>query len=170
MGPFIWTNLNPLHPRMLCAKFGWNWPSGSEKKIFKFRQCIFAIVIISHWKSLWSFIWWNLNPLHPRMLCAKFGWNWPSGSWEEDENVKSLQMDRQTDNVSSSGKLKKLYNLTLRSKIKVKLESWMYTTHRVMVIHPCAKYGKTNVKAKRSNVPDTNLHRQNDRVIPTYLP
>ena len=27
----IWTNLNPLHPRMYCAKFGWNWPSGSGK-------------------------------------------------------------------------------------------------------------------------------------------
>ena len=33
---------------------------------------------------------------HPRMLCAKFGRNWPSGSGE-DENVKSLQTDRQTD-------------------------------------------------------------------------
>ena len=31
------------------------------------------------------------------MLCAKFGWNWPSGSEEEDEHVKSLQTDRQTD-------------------------------------------------------------------------
>ena len=35
------------------------------------------------------------------MLCAKFawnrpnGWNWPSGSWEENENVKSLQTDGQ---------------------------------------------------------------------------
>ena len=38
----------------------------------------------------------NLNPLYPRMLCAKFGWNWPSGSWEEDENVKSLQIGGQT--------------------------------------------------------------------------
>ena len=26
----------------------------------------------------------NLNSIHPRMLCAKFGWNWPSGSGEED--------------------------------------------------------------------------------------
>ena len=43
------------------------------------------------------FIWTNLNPLHPGMLCAKFGWNWPIGSGEEDENVKSLQTDRQTD-------------------------------------------------------------------------
>ena len=31
------------------------------------------------------------------MFCAKFGWNWPSGSGEEDENVKSLQTDWQTD-------------------------------------------------------------------------
>ena len=29
------------------------------------------------------------------MLCAKFGWNWPSGSGEEDENVKSLQQRQQ---------------------------------------------------------------------------
>ena len=33
---------------------------------------------------------------HPRMLCAKFGWNWPSGS-VEDENVKSLQTDERMD-------------------------------------------------------------------------
>ena len=33
-------------------------------------------------------------------------------------------------------------NLTLRSKFKVVSGSWMYATHRLMVIHPCAKYGK----------------------------
>ena len=32
---FIWTNLNPLHPRMLCAKFGWNKTNGSGKQDFK---------------------------------------------------------------------------------------------------------------------------------------
>ena len=31
------------------------------------------------------------------MLCAKFGRNWPSGSEEEDEDVKSLLTERQTD-------------------------------------------------------------------------
>ena len=31
------------------------------------------------------------------MLCSKFGWIWPSGSGEEDENVKSLQTDRWID-------------------------------------------------------------------------
>ena len=25
-----------------------------------------------------------MNPIHLRMLCAKFGWNWPGGSGEED--------------------------------------------------------------------------------------
>ena len=25
-----------------------------------------------------------LNPIHPRILCAKFGWDWLSGSREED--------------------------------------------------------------------------------------
>ena len=49
------------------------------------------------WKRAGSFIWGNLITLHQGILCAKFGWNWPSGSGEEDENVKSLQTDGQTD-------------------------------------------------------------------------
>ena len=40
-GPFIWTKLNPIHPRMFCIKFSWNWPSGSGEEDFKFCQCIF---------------------------------------------------------------------------------------------------------------------------------
>ena len=97
-GPFIWTNLNPPFPRMFCAKFGWNWPSGSGEEDFLISSMYFYyFVIISPWKRAGPFIWTNLNPLHPRMLCAKFCWNWPSSSGEEDENVKSLQTDRQTD-------------------------------------------------------------------------
>ena len=43
------------------------------------------------------------------MLCAKFGWNWPTGSGEEDENVKSLrhqrrQRRRRITNISWSEK------------------------------------------------------------------
>ena len=133
---FIWTNTNHLHPKMLCGKFGLNWPSSSEEEDFlissiyfryfkiiplekgwgpSFEQswlpftqgCIvpslvefgpvglekdFLIsslyfchwVIISPWKRVGSFIWTNLNPLHPRMHCAKFGWNWHSASGEVD--------------------------------------------------------------------------------------
>ena len=78
-GPFIWKNLNPLYPRMLRAKFSWNWLSGPGEKDFIILSMYFHyFVIISPWKRAGSFIWTNLNPLHPRMLCAKFGWNWPS--------------------------------------------------------------------------------------------
>ena len=45
----------------------------------------------------WPFIWTNFKPLYPMMLCAIFYLNWPSGSWEEDVNVKSIQTDGQTD-------------------------------------------------------------------------
>ena len=58
---------------------------------------IYYFPIISPLRRVWPFIWTNLNPLHPGILCAKFGWSWPSGSEEEDENMKSLQMDGQRD-------------------------------------------------------------------------
>ena len=51
-------------------------------------------VIISPWKKAWPFVWTNLNLLHLRMRCAKFGWKRPRGSGEEDKNVKSLQQRR----------------------------------------------------------------------------
>ena len=85
VGPLIWTNLYPLHPRILCTKFGWNWPSGSGEEYFEIPLMYFPyLVIISPWKRAWPFIWTNLNPLHSRMLCAEFGWNWFNGSGEED--------------------------------------------------------------------------------------
>ena len=35
-------------------------------------------LIIIFMRIYWFFIWRNLNPLHPRMLCAKIVWNWIS--------------------------------------------------------------------------------------------
>ena len=81
---FIWTNLNSLHPMVLCTQFGWNKPSGSEEKILKILLMYFPnFVIISPWKRVGSFIWTNLNLLYQRMLCAKFDWNWPSVTGED---------------------------------------------------------------------------------------
>ena len=82
-GAFIWTNLNPLHPRMLWPKFGWNWPSGSGEDFLLLSMYFHYSVIISPWKRAGPFIWTKLNPLHPRMLCAKLGWNRLSGSGED---------------------------------------------------------------------------------------
>ena len=124
-------------------------------------------VIIFPWKGQCPpVIWRNLNPLHPGILCAKFGWNCPSSSGEEDEHVKSLQTDGRTDRHTDDGwqvirkahlsfqfrwakkaeartqsHVRNPINMTLRSKVNVVSGSWMYLTHPVMVIDPCAKYG-----------------------------
>ena len=48
---FVWTNLNPLHSRMFCAKFGWNWLSGSGEH-FKISSMYFRYFFnISPWKG-----------------------------------------------------------------------------------------------------------------------
>ena len=114
--PFIWTNLNSLHPRMICTKFDRNWSSGSgEEDFLNFLVYFCFFAIISPCRKALPFIWTKLNPLAPRMICSKFGWNWPSGSGEEVENVKVYrQTDRQTDDgrsekltwAFSSGELK----------------------------------------------------------------
>jgi hypothetical protein len=55
------------------------------KKIFRWSHLIFCIfVIISTLNRTWPFIWTIYNFLYPTMLCAKFDWNWPAGSGEED--------------------------------------------------------------------------------------
>ena len=47
VGPIIWTNVNPHHTRMLCAKFGWNRSNGSGEEDFwisSMHFCNFVIV------------------------------------------------------------------------------------------------------------------------------
>ena len=59
----------------------WFW----RRRFFLILSMYFRyFIIISPWKRAGFFIWTKLNPLHPRMLCAKFGWYWLSGSGEED--------------------------------------------------------------------------------------
>ena len=106
---FIWRNLNPYHPSMLVRRLIEIGSVVLEKRNFLISSMYFRyFVIFSPWKRAGFFIWINFNPLHPRMLCAKFGWNWPSGSGEEDDNVKSLrqrQQRRQTTDKFWSEKL-----------------------------------------------------------------
>ena len=45
----------------------------------------------------------NENSLHPMMLCVMFVWNWSSGSGEEEEHVKSLQIGGRTDEWQTTG-------------------------------------------------------------------
>ena len=112
VGSFNWTNLNPLHPRMLCAKFGWDWPSGSEEKKWKYgkftttpttRTTTDKFIRIAH-LSLW--LRWgktsNLQfievyeqkkqvykiflhfhfPISQQILITASNKDWPYGFWE----------------------------------------------------------------------------------------
>ena len=46
-------------------------------------------------------------------------------------------------------------NMTLRSKVNFELGKWIYVSHLLMVIDPCAKYGKPLSNKKNSYEPDT---------------
>ena len=84
--------LKSLSPKDACAKFGWNWPSASGEDFLISSMYFRYFVINSPWKRAKHFIWTILNPCHlpVRLLCAKFDWNWPSGSGEEDFLISSM--------------------------------------------------------------------------------
>ena len=67
-----------------------------EKKVLNFISVFPLFHNYPPWKRPWPFNWINLNPLHQRMLWAKFGRYWPSDSWQEDENAKKFT-DRRTE-------------------------------------------------------------------------
>ena len=77
-------HLNKLEspsPRILCTRFGWNWPNGSWEDEFKISSMYFRyFIIISTWERTWTFIWTNLNSLYLKMRCVQFSWNLPSDS------------------------------------------------------------------------------------------
>ena len=90
--PFIRTNLNPIYSMMLCAKFGWNRPIGSGDEDLLVSSVYF--LLFRYYLTLENgvaFIWTNLNP----ELCHV--WLKLSGFGEEDENMKNIQTDGQTD-------------------------------------------------------------------------
>ena len=88
----LWKLLHPI-ARMLCTKFGWNWPNGSREEDFKILP---NVVLLSPWKRAGSYIWTIWISIHPRMLYAKFGWNWPRHYGEKRWKCEKFT-DRQTD-------------------------------------------------------------------------
>ena len=84
---------------MLCAKFGWNWPIGTGAKRFLnfINTGIFSLLWNNHHfeKGVALHLKKIESPLPKDAFCQVW-WNWPSGSREEEENVKSLQTDGRT--------------------------------------------------------------------------
>jgi hypothetical protein len=71
LGPFMWTNLNFLHPRIICVKFNWIWPAGFGEDFFKILMYFYSFAIISPWRRVISFIWTTWIP-------TTEGWFMPS--------------------------------------------------------------------------------------------
>ena len=80
VGPFIWTDLNPLYQRMLCAMFGWNGPIGSKEDFKKNFNILSLFCYYLPFENGMALHLKNWNYVNHGMLCAKFGWNWPCGS------------------------------------------------------------------------------------------
>ena len=79
---FFSTNLYFLHQRHFVPGLVEIDPVVLERRIFKFRYCIFAISLLSSIRKgrcpSFEQTW---NSVYPRMLCAKFCWYWPSWFW-----------------------------------------------------------------------------------------
>jgi hypothetical protein len=86
--PFIWTNLNSLHPRIMCTKFDWIWLAGSEEEDFKkFSMYFYSFAIISPWRRAIPFLW-----TFTQVWLELVQW-----FWRRSRKCESLQTDRQTD-------------------------------------------------------------------------
>ena len=83
-------------------------------------------LIVSPWKRVWSFIWTNLNPYHPRMLCdklklVKIGPVVLEKKSKIGKNYRQTdgQMDRQT---TDAGDEKSSLELSAQVSLKLKLK------------------------------------------------
>jgi hypothetical protein len=85
LGTLICKSLNLRYVRYLSCTSELFWLIGSwEEKFSMISHHICIFVIFSPLKKTWPFICIILNSLHPRMICTKFDWNWPTGSEGED--------------------------------------------------------------------------------------
>ena len=65
--PFIWTNFNPHHPRMLVPSLVEIGPLVLEKKFFTFIN-VLCLNPLGNRNRVEPFIWTNLNSFHPSSL------------------------------------------------------------------------------------------------------
>ena len=84
---------SPFHPRMLCAKFGWNWAQWFWRRRFlNFVNVFLQFHYYLPLERAWSFIWTHFNCFHPTMLCVKFGWKWLSCSGKNYFSILSMDI------------------------------------------------------------------------------
>jgi hypothetical protein len=119
-------------PKDNLYKFDWFWPAGSGEEDFKKKISVFLLFRYHlPLEKGYPLLMNKLNPIPLRMICAKSGWNWSSGSGEEVENVKVC---RRTDGRSDrrtpdNGRSEKLTWAFSSGELKIKYFSYL-PTHR----------------------------------------
>jgi hypothetical protein len=96
--PFIWTNLNPLHSRIICVKCDVSFAGSGEEDFKKLSVYFYSFAIISPWRRVYPFILTNLNPYPPPPddLCQIWQ-KLAHWFWRRSRKCKSLRTDRWTD-------------------------------------------------------------------------
>jgi hypothetical protein len=79
--PFIWTNLNSLHPRMVYFKSDWIWPAGSGKDFLMTLSHFYIFMIIYPFMRNWPFIWKKLEFPSPKDNACKVWLNLACWFW-----------------------------------------------------------------------------------------
>ena len=75
----------------------------------------------------------KLESLSPKGFCAKFGWNWLSGSGEKAENVKSVRQRRQRRRTTDKFWSEKLTWASVSGELK-RHENWKFKMTTYFVI------------------------------------
>ena len=98
-GPFIWTNINTRHPRMLCAKFGYICPVVLEK--------------IFLWKRAAHFIWTNTNHINQGCFVPKV----EISSVVSEKKMKMWKVYRETDRWTNFAWIREIFAFITNSSI-----------------------------------------------------
>ena len=129
--PSFEKNLNHLHSRRYCAKFGWYWPSGSGEDFQILSMYFRHFVIISPWKKVGPFISTNFSPYHSKILGQVWlklaQWLWRR-RWKCEKFMTTMTTMTTTDNGQI---LIRKSHLSLRLRWAKNMEStfYMYITN-----------------------------------------
>ena len=116
---FIWTNLNLIHPRMLCTKFVSNWLSGSGVKVlnlsmyFLLFRCYFPLErgVVHH---LNKFECYSPKAALYQVCLKLVQWFWRRRKWENLRRTTDKLSSEKLTRVVGLGELKYVLNKIFR--------------------------------------------------------
>ena len=123
-----------------------------------------CFVIIYPWIRAWPFIWTNLNPLYPRILCAKFGWNCPNMVLEKKMNRWKVHRktftDRQPDGRQAIRKCPLSFQLRwAKTTVGASLRSQHVVNNSISLMDECWVIFWANVSILQRVADCTNHYR-----------